>query len=393
MSTQTRTRLAQLIEEFPSISRTRSYFMWRPTRDSKLRYPEMHVAVQRPDTDLMYIQLRGTGNRLYTSRPNSDLRGERQQFLFAYDERGKPLGNSMTSYSRRLNEFAKDIFRRVNPLKVTYLTLESVYTWHNPAPDESEELFAPGIVGVEVDIIVYPKPKNTSWEELVALAEKQKKEEENAWRFNPKVMPPLPGIHLALRKGLRLHAFLSGGGLRVVSLVDSHDNEKAYGEHPHVEEALNYLDEDFLAGHRPYDEVYGSKGKYTHYLTGSSIPTSNLDNLLCHGNRFDVWQYGNNIVFVIHGYKHVDMPKISKVIARILPGVPIPWYERGFIHSSVYSTHLFANGEPGYSSRTLNPKKDGIRSTMYKTIKIGHGKTFWQAMENAFRAAEKEVKE
>ena len=58
----------------------------------------------------------------------------------------------------------------------------------------------------------------------------------------PKV-DPIVLVEEALRKGKGLHAFLSGGGLRVVRIEDKgRGTLRGYGEHPHIDEAQR-LDE------------------------------------------------------------------------------------------------------------------------------------------------------
>ena len=61
----------------------------------------------------------------------------------------------------------------------------------------------------------------------------------------------LDHLQQALRNGAKLHAFLSGGGLRVVRL-EKGGKLLGYGEHPYIEEALRHADEDTEAGGRPY---------------------------------------------------------------------------------------------------------------------------------------------
>lgn len=392
MASQPLAKLAKLTEQFPSISGTRIRFMWRPNASAKLRYPVTHVSVQKSDPDLMHFQGKYTHGNSYIMRSGSDLRAEMFQYLYAYDERGKRVGNSMTWYTEEsANDFAKNIFDNIDSAKVAYLAVETVYTWHKPTNENSDKPYHDEVVGMEVNIIIYPKPKNMTWPELVTLSEKIKKEQENAWRYNPKVMPKLTGVHLALSKGLKLHAFLSGGGLRVVSLSTKGGDEKAYGEHPHVEDALNHLDEDFLAGGRPYNEMYGPKGLYTHYLTGSTLPTSNLDYWVRRGNTFDVWQENNVVFFRLNGYAQQDMPKEFMDKAKKNPGMPVFWFARGFHFMGSYQPNLFEEGKGGFTWRCLNPDKNSSRDTFYHISKTGQGKTIWQAMSAAFKAEEIEV--
>ncbi len=113
-------------------------------------------------------------------------------------------------------------------------------------------------------------------------------------------MVELSFIEQALRDGHNLHAFRSGGGLRVVYVrkpapACPETAEIGYGEHPYVEEALRHCGEDIQAGHRDYKAVYG--GKYDHYLTGSASPSSELDRWLLNGHSFDIRFQGGQFVF------------------------------------------------------------------------------------------------
>lgn len=108
----------------------------------------------------------------------------------------------------------------------------------------------------------------------------------------------LPGLEQALRDGCKVHAFRSGGGLRVIRITTKDGQLKGYGEHPQVEDALSHANEDFLAGGRPYQEVYG--GSKPNYLTGSSEPTSPLDDWLLHGHTFDAWYDGVRVFFKLN---------------------------------------------------------------------------------------------
>lgn len=109
----------------------------------------------------------------------------------------------------------------------------------------------------------------------------------------------LHGIEQALKGGCRLHAFRSGGGLRVVRIEEA-GTLKGYGEHPHVSEALIHANDDAVAGGREYSQVYG--GAKPLYLTGSSVPESGLDDWLMHGNTFDAYSEADEFVFELKGF-------------------------------------------------------------------------------------------
>lgn len=102
----------------------------------------------------------------------------------------------------------------------------------------------------------------------------------------------------------KLHAFRSGGGLRVLYIKEINNKKNdslGYGEAPQFSEAVQHLDEDLAAGGRPYKEVYGKI--YPHYLTGTSeIEEGRLGGLdwwlLC-GRSFDIsyFSYQNNFLW------------------------------------------------------------------------------------------------
>jgi len=108
------------------------------------------------------------------------------------------------------------------------------------------------------------------------------------------------GISAALKCGCRLHAFRSGGGLMVVRISETGEKLKGYGEHPHIDEALDYADEDCLAGGRKYTDVYGKI--HPHYLTGTNEATSPLDAWIKRGRTFDAYCKDDEFVVELHGY-------------------------------------------------------------------------------------------
>lgn len=97
---------------------------------------------------------------------------------------------------------------------------------------------------------------------------------------------PLVEKTLRTKEGTFMHAFRSGGGLRVLRLECKKKGLLAYGEHPTADIALVYLEEDHKAGGRKYEKVYGPI--YPHYLTGTSDPSNELDRWLLRGRGFDI---------------------------------------------------------------------------------------------------------
>jgi hypothetical protein len=100
-----------------------------------------------------------------------------------------------------------------------------------------------------------------------------------------------PALSALIQAGASLHAFRSGGGLRVVTICPQFDQKKGlggYGEHPYIYDALAIAEEDAIAGGREYEEVYGENKLHPHYLTGDSTPAGGLDAWVLCGRSFDI---------------------------------------------------------------------------------------------------------
>lgn len=196
---------------------------------------------------------------------------------------------------------------------------------------------------------------------------------------------PLDGLHRAMRSGSRIHAFLSGGGLRVVRL-EGPEGLQGYGEHPDVLVALRHCEEDFAAGGRDYNAVYGENGTETGYLTGMSVPSGPLDAWVRKGSTFDVSFDGQHFVAVLHGYGRMDPPQWAKERIFSRRFAKVQWTDRrGFSHEGTASR--FANGERCMSIQTLNPQK-GRDASFYQITKTGRGTSFWAASDTALAAKE-----
>lgn len=197
----------------------------------------------------------------------------------------------------------------------------------------------------------------------------------------------LTGIEKALQEGNRIHGFLSGGGLRVVR-IELDGVLKGYGEHPSVDHALRHADEDFLAGGRDYNAVYG--GKHLHYLTGSTGVTSPLDSWVRQGRTFDTYVRDGEVVLELHGYGETRTPQevIKEVDEKRLP---VTWASRGYTYET--SKSRFPNGEPCHSTKIIDAPegRSGSDPWMYKIVKYGTGKSLTEALESAFKATEVEV--
>ncbi len=189
-------------------------------------------------------------------------------------------------------------------------------------------------------------------------------------------------IERALREGGKLHTFLSGGGLRVVRIESDTDGLVAYGEHPHIDEALRHTADDFLAGHRAYHHVYG--GEYPLYLTGASTPNSELDAWVRQGSTFDARADGDAIVVELHGYERLEVPE--DVSRRAIAGEVVTWQSRGYTFES--SQIVFCNGDVGYSIVTLSGPdgRPSRRATFYPVVKTGRHATLDGAIAAALAA-------
>ena len=197
---------------------------------------------------------------------------------------------------------------------------------------------------------------------------------------------PWATIEASLREGGKLHAFLSGGGLRVVR-VDQGSQALGYGEHPYVEDALTHLAEDIKAGCRPYNETYGDKGCYTSYLTGATTPDSALDTWVRGGSTFDGFIDGAEVVFEMHGYGKQEYPEGLR--ERVMStGKTETFEDRGYTFE-VGPFTFPGNGEKGTTMRTLKRPDDGRpdhRDTMFQVVKTGRAPTLSEAVTLAFEA-------
>ena len=189
-----------------------------------------------------------------------------------------------------------------------------------------------------------------------------------------------PGLGIALLNGCKLHVFMSGGGLRVASLTVG-DKQKGYGEHPYLETALSHVGEDYLAGGRPYKEVYG--GIYDHYLTGSSSPSTDLDAQIRRGRNLDAWRGDDgSIICEINGSADTPTPKGLRD-AVMKDGQPREFKHRGFVYK--ISPSRFPNGEACVSIAIVGGRKpkNGAEGWFYPIVKTGKGSTFAEASQAA----------
>ena len=201
-------------------------------------------------------------------------------------------------------------------------------------------------------------------------------------------------IDRAILDGWNLHAFRSGGGLRVVSLI-SEGEECGYGEAPHIEDALRLSCDDFEAGGRPYSEVYGKLVPL--YLTGASDPSSALDRWLLGGQNIDAHRSTDwtplgerEIEVVLRGYAMMKLPAGIEEMAK---KEAVQWGIRGFRFESRPDT--FPSGEPSIATRVLSWPGDSKRECafQYPIVKRGVGATFEIAAAAALGAEPEEARE
>lgn len=197
----------------------------------------------------------------------------------------------------------------------------------------------------------------------------------------------LDTLDKALRDGACLRAFLSGGGLRVVCLERPTGTLVGYGEHPHLCDALSHAAEDYLAGGRPYKEVYG--GSKPHYLTGSTTPNSDFDAWIRQGQTMDACCDRDQIVVALRGYEHQKTPE--SVQAKLGAGETVCWRARGYQFESAPAR--FGDGEIGWSTRVIEtpPGRRDIDAMHYKITKTGRADSLATAMDAALAAEPAEV--
>lgn len=196
----------------------------------------------------------------------------------------------------------------------------------------------------------------------------------------------MQGIEQALRNGCKLHSFRSGGGLRVFRLENAGDLV-GYGEHYNAEEAIRRCDEDYLAGGRPYEDVYGKI--YPHYLTGTTEASSNVDRWLLRGGNVDaVYENGKFKVFD-EFVRHIRVPK--SVIDKVLRDrKPVEWeyHNRKFVSTLSW----FPNGEASTSTRCIHCP-DGLDDWSEPAIIAAEGDSFVEALAGMEKAIHAEIQE
>lgn len=205
------------------------------------------------------------------------------------------------------------------------------------------------------------------------------------------IVPSHPEIDEALRQGNRLHGFRAGGGLRVVTMENEAGETVAYGEAPHIEEALEHAALDYRLGHEPYEQQYGGEdARYTRYLTGAQESSSSLDAHMIAGRKLDARCDPRNgdIAVVLSG-------------VRPAPDIPVGLQEyvmatgsaAKFRHRTItyrLTPVRAASGDIGTTMEVVaNP--NNLSPYYYDYAKIAAGPTFAEAATAAFGAPEVEI--
>lgn len=183
-----------------------------------------------------------------------------------------------------------------------------------------------------------------------------------------------------LRNGHRLHAFLSGGGLRVVRIERVKSRQRrgdlaGYGEHPYLEQALNHAAEDHAAGGRPYLDVYG--GKHPHYLTGSCTPSSQLDAHVRRGASFDAFYLRGWFRVELHSFVREEYPK--EILSRAFAGETVEW-------SSPRGVRFRFDPEGCGCTIRVVSNLFNRETGLYQATQRGMGLTLMEAIESALCA-------
>lgn len=202
----------------------------------------------------------------------------------------------------------------------------------------------------------------------------------------------LATIEEALRKGGHLHAFRSGGGLRVLRIEKPRHGELlAYGEHPELSEAFRITADDYKAGGREYGDVYGNIEE--NYLTGSYSQEDELEKAVLNGASFDAYEKGGHIVFEIHNMEIYRTPE--DIVKRAsIGGETVTWTDdRGVTRRA--SPSRFPNGERCCSIITVSvpegmqPQRDHIWDVVRRATAL----TLEEALAAAVVTKKEEVKE
>jgi hypothetical protein len=196
----------------------------------------------------------------------------------------------------------------------------------------------------------------------------------------------LKGIHEALASGCVVRGFLSSGGLRVVR-IEKNGKLKGYGEHPEVDEAIKHADEDYLAGGRKYEEVYGDGKIYPHYLTGSLSTSSELDAWILKRRQFLAESLNGEVILKLTAVKQFIVPRENIEIV-------LNSGDSQEVKTRTGYTYLLRKTRDGEVRISVTSRPEGIDSKkdwFYDIQKIGKGKNFQEALDQALSTEEEEV--
>jgi len=175
-----------------------------------------------------------------------------------------------------------------------------------------------------------------------------------------------------------LHAFTSGGRLRVLRIDSKDKNKKGlYGESVTLNEAFKNLEEDAEAGGREYKDVYGKI--YPHYVTGA-YPNENdkLDCILAEGYTFDITYKGQFHMELNYGRRSKTPKAVMEKVTKT--GMPVK-FEMDNLEFEC-KPYKFANGDMGHSTSCLTKVDEVGFDPWYKKLKhIVEADTIYDLLE------------
>ena len=193
-----------------------------------------------------------------------------------------------------------------------------------------------------------------------------------------------------LKKGGKVHIFRSGGGLRVVCITNKKGIDVGYGEHPFIEEALKHAEKDLKFGYTSYSDKYsGDKAKYTHYLTGSTYASSNLDSIVKSGATIDFTFDKKKEEFIskINTYEHVEIPEHIEELCLSDTNGQFFWtdHRTGILYES--TAYQFPNGDWGTRMSVAVSAVYDVDPYFREVTRTGRDKkSLWQAIFNSIVA-------
>lgn len=190
-------------------------------------------------------------------------------------------------------------------------------------------------------------------------------------------------IEPALKMGGFIHAFMSGGGLRVLRLAEfgPRGDLMGYGESPTVDDAFRILADDYEAGGRKYGDVYGKV---------EPAPAGELDAWVRKGNTFDAWYKDGEYVVELRSLQEAHTPE--ETVRRCTAGETIAWTDDRRVTYQC-SPSRFPNGERCCSTKIVKVPKGMThnRAWMWYATQTGRGPTLSDAIDQAFKAPKVEV--